>query len=153
MIRATTQIAFTTPDVSRSLKRSLRIENSTIRYATKAKLMKMNHTTSQNDIRDPFPEEAVGAKRGPRRLRAPHLRVMTPDRSLPPDGRRLRVGVGVGGGVGDDAAGGDRVHQGLVVPLVLIGIGVGELPDGDVEGRCSAEVGSQRDAVAGPGVG
>jgi hypothetical protein len=30
------------------------IANITIKYATSAKLMKMNHTTSQNDISGPF---------------------------------------------------------------------------------------------------
>src|SRR3954454_2223978 len=47
---AITQTAFAKPDVSLSRKRSPRIENSTIRYAMKAKLMTMNQMMSQNDM-------------------------------------------------------------------------------------------------------
>src|SRR5512146_1549777 len=41
-----------------------------------------------------------------------------------------------------------RVDQGLVVTLVLIGVGGGELRDGAVEGVRAAEVGGDGDAVA-----
>src|SRR4051794_40122129 len=51
-----------------------------------------------------------------------------------------------------DPARRDGVDQGRVVPLVLVGVRLGELPDGDVEGPAVPEVGSQRHAVPGPGV-
>src|SRR3954451_18468169 len=47
------QTPFTQPESASSLKRSPRIENSTIRYATKANEMKMNHTMSPNDMTCP----------------------------------------------------------------------------------------------------
>src|SRR6266581_1250471 len=51
-----------------------------------------------------------------------------------------------------DLAGRDRVDQGLVVAFVLVGVGAGEFGDGPVEGVGAAEVGGDRDPVAGPGV-
>src|ERR1043165_4535992 len=45
-----------------------------------------------------------------------------------------------------------RVDQGLVVTLVLIGVGDGELRDGAVEDIRAAKVGGDGDAVAGAGV-
>ena len=41
----------------------------------------------------------------------------------------------------------------VVVPLVLVGVGLGELGDGPVEGIAAAEVGRDGDAVAGAGMG
>src|SRR3954469_879709 len=70
-ISAMIQMALTTPETLLSRKRSLTIENSTIRYAKNAKLMKMNHTMSQNDMAVPFPgqngrDEAWRSSRGER---------------------------------------------------------------------------------------
>ena len=56
-------------------------------------------------------------------------------------------------GLGFGATGGDRRRERVVVPFVLVGVGLGEVGDGVVEGVRAAEVGSQRDAVAGPRVG
>ena len=43
--------------------------------------------------------------------------------------------------------------EGVVVALVLVGVGLGELDEGPVEGVAAAEVGGDGDAVAGAGVG
>src|SRR4051794_9564347 len=47
-------MALAKPEVSRSRKRSVTIANNMIRYATKAKVIMMYQTTSQNDIAASF---------------------------------------------------------------------------------------------------
>ena len=44
-------------------------------------------------------------------------------------------------------------EEGAVVPVVLVGVGDGEIADGPVERRPSAQVGGDGDAVARAGVG
>ena len=56
-------------------------------------------------------------------------------------------------GLADEATGADRIDQGLVVALVLVGVGGGEVGDRPVEGVAGAEVGGDRDPVPGAGVG
>src|SRR5579859_3389416 len=67
-----------------------------------------------------------------------------------------RVGLGVSSrpasGRRGHAPGGDGGGEGLVVTVVLVGVGGGELGDGLVEDRGLAEVGGDRDPVTGPGV-
>jgi hypothetical protein len=50
------------------------------------------------------------------------------------------------------ASGPDRVGERLIVPLVLIGVALGEVSDGPVELVALAQVGGGRDGVAGAGV-
>ncbi|HEX9040211.1 MAG TPA: bifunctional hydroxymethylpyrimidine kinase/phosphomethylpyrimidine kinase [Trebonia sp.] len=54
---------------------------------------------------------------------------------------------------GDDAPGGERVDEGLVVPLGLAGVGSGEPRDGLVEDVGAAQAGGDGDPAAGPGMG
>ena len=56
-------------------------------------------------------------------------------------------------GLGLEPAGAHGVDQGLVVALVLVGVGGGEVGDGPVEGVAVAQVGGDGDPVAGAGVG
>src|ERR1700733_8216016 len=53
----------------------------------------------------------------------------------------------------DDPPGLHGFEYRIVVTLVLVGVGVGELRDGLVEGVRAAEVGGDGDGVTGPGVG
>src|SRR4051812_11125631 len=55
--------------------------------------------------------------------------------------------------LGWDAAVLFRLNQRVVVALVLVGVGLGELGDGAVEGVVGAEVGGDGDAIAGAGMG
>ena len=55
--------------------------------------------------------------------------------------------------MGGDAAVLLGLDEGVVVAFVLVGVGLGELGEGLVEGVAAAEVGGDGDAVAGAGVG